>query len=63
VRSTPSAAWPTPTSSMDPREFQFVFAGFCAAWIIIVIYVLTLTSRNRRLRQELDRVRKMMEKR
>jgi CcmD family protein len=48
---------------MNPREFQFVFAGFCAAWIIVVIYVLTLTLRNRRLRQELDRVRKMVEKR
>ena len=47
---------------MDPREFQFVFAGFCAAWTIIVIYVLTLTFRNRRLRRELDRVRKMLEK-
>jgi CcmD family protein len=48
---------------MDAREFQFVFAGFCAAWTIIVIYVLTLTFRNRSLRQELDRVRKMLEKR
>jgi hypothetical protein len=47
---------------MDAREFQFVFAGFCAAWIIVVVYAITLTFRDRRLRQELDRVRKMLEK-
>jgi CcmD family protein len=47
---------------MDAGEFQFLFAGFYAAWIVIVIYVLTLTFRNRRLRRELDRIRKMLEK-
>jgi CcmD family protein len=48
---------------MEPREFQFVFAGFCAAWIIVMCYALTLGLRERRLRKELDRVRKMVEKR
>jgi CcmD family protein len=48
---------------MDAREFQFVFAGFCAAWIIVVVYAITLTFRDRRLRQELDRVRKCSKKR
>ena len=47
---------------MDPREFQFVFAGFTAAWLIVVIYALSLGFRERRLRKELDRVRKMVEK-
>ena len=48
---------------MEPREFQFVFAGFVVAWIIVMIYALTLGLRERRLRKELDRVRKMVEKR
>jgi len=48
---------------MDPREFQFVFAGFVVAWLIVMIYALTLGLRERRLRKELDRVRKMVEKR
>jgi CcmD family protein len=48
---------------MEPREFQFVFAGFVVAWIIVMIYALTLGFRERRLRKELDRVRKMVEKR
>jgi CcmD family protein len=47
---------------MDPREFQFVFYGILIVWLIIAIYVLTLALRERRLRQELDRVRRMVEK-
>ena len=48
---------------MEPREFQFVFAGFVVAWVIVMIYALTLGLRERRLRKELDRVRKMVERR
>jgi CcmD family protein len=48
---------------MDPREFQYVFAGFLVAWLILVIYAISLGLRERRLRSELDRVRKMVEKR
>ena len=48
---------------MEPREFQFVFAGFVVAWLIVMIYALSLGLRERRLRKELDRVRKMVEKR
>jgi CcmD family protein len=46
---------------MDNREFQFVMLGFMAAWIIIVVYVITIALRERRLRRELDRVRRMVE--
>ncbi len=48
---------------MDPKEFQYVFAGLVAAWLILVIYAVSLGLRERRLRKELDRVRKMVEKR
>jgi CcmD family protein len=47
---------------MDPREFQFTFYGLMIVWLIITVYVLTLALRERRLRQELDRVRRMVEK-
>jgi CcmD family protein len=47
---------------MDPREFQFVFFGLLTVWLVITIYVVTLAMRERRLRQELDRVRRMVEK-
>jgi CcmD family protein len=47
---------------MDPREFQFTFYGLMIVWLIITGYVLTLALRERRLKQELDRVRRMVEK-
>lgn len=46
---------------MNPRELQFIFYGYGAAWLILVVYVLTLVMREGRLRKELDRVRKMVE--
>jgi CcmD family protein len=46
---------------LDPRQFQFVFGGFAAAWLIVVVYVVSIASRERRLRKELDRVRQMVE--
>lgn len=47
---------------MDPREFQFTFYGLMIVWLIITVYVLSLALRERRLKQELDRVRRMLEK-
>src|SRR5438270_557176 len=32
---------------MDPRNFQYMFYGFSAAWVLIVIYALTLLARER----------------
>ena len=47
---------------MDPREYQYVFAGLVMAWLVITAYVVTIVLRERRLKAELDRVRKMVEK-
>jgi CcmD family protein len=47
---------------MDPREFQFTFYGLMIVWLIITGYVISLALRERRLKQELDRVRRMLEK-
>jgi CcmD family protein len=38
-----------------------MFYGFAAAWVIVVIYVLTLISRERKLRDEMSRLRSMVE--
>jgi CcmD family protein len=46
---------------MDPKEFQFVMLGLMAAWIIIVAYVASIVVRERKLKRELDRVRRMVE--
>jgi CcmD family protein len=47
---------------MDTRNFDYMFYGFTAAWVIIAAYVVTLGAREGRLRRELDRVRKMVER-
>lgn len=46
---------------MDNRNFQFMFYGFAVAWTLIVIYVLTLAAREKRLKSELDRLKRMIE--
>ncbi len=46
---------------MDQRNFTYMFYGFAAAWLIITVYVGFLALRERRLRDELDRVRRMVE--
>lgn len=38
-----------------------MFYGFAAAWVIIVVYVITLVSREKRIRNEIVRLRHMLE--
>lgn len=40
-----------------------MFYGFAAAWLILALYVLSLAARERRLRRELDGVKRMIEDR
>jgi CcmD family protein len=44
------------------RNFEFMFYGFAAAWLLVIGYVVFLALREGRLRRELDRVRQMVEK-
>jgi len=46
---------------MDSRNFLYMFYGFAVAWAIVVIYVLTLVSRERKLRDEMTRLKNMIE--
>jgi CcmD family protein len=45
------------------RNFTYMFYGFSAAWLIVIAYVVSLALRERKLRQELDRVKRMVEDR
>jgi CcmD family protein len=44
-------------------NYTFMFYGFLAAWLVVIVYVISIALRERKLRQELDRVRRMMEDR
>ncbi len=46
---------------MDSRNFTYMFYGFTAAWAVLVIYVITLVSREKKIHQEMDRLKKLIE--
>ena len=43
------------------QNFTYMFYGFTAAWLVVIIYVISIALRERKLRDELDRVRRMVE--
>jgi CcmD family protein len=48
---------------MDTRNFTYMFYGFAAVWVILFAYIIFLVTRERRLKDELDRVKRMIEDR
>jgi CcmD family protein len=46
---------------MDQRNFTFLFYGFAAAWAIIAVYLLFLVSRERRIRNQIEGLKQMLE--
>ena len=45
---------------MDARNFVFMFYGFLAAWLIVLVYIITLVRRSTRLKKELADVKQLM---
>ncbi len=45
---------------MDARNFAFMFYGFLAAWLIVLLYVVSLARRGARLKKELDDVKQLL---
>jgi CcmD family protein len=48
---------------MDARNFTFLFYGFLAAWLILIVYVVVIAARESKLRNEIERLRRMVEER
>jgi len=48
---------------MESRNLTYLFYGLAAAWAVIFIYVVSIVARERKLRRELDRVKRMIEER
>ena len=46
---------------MSSQNSTFMFYGFTVAWLIIIVYVISIALREKKLRQELDRVKRMVE--
>jgi CcmD family protein len=47
---------------MDSRNFMYMFYGFAAAWVILVIYLVLLLSRERKIRKDLENLKGLVEK-
>ena len=45
---------------MDARNFTFMFYGFLAAWLIVLLYVVSLARRGARLKKELEDVKQLV---
>lgn len=45
---------------MDSRNFAFMFYGFLAAWLIVLLYIVSLARRSARLKKELDDVKQLV---
>lgn len=45
---------------MDPRNPTFMFYGFVAAWLIVLLYVISLARRGARLKKELENVKELV---
>jgi CcmD family protein len=45
---------------MDARNFTFMFYGFTAAWLIVMVYVISLARRGSRLKKELENVKQLV---
>jgi hypothetical protein len=43
------------------RNYEFLSYGLMAAWIIMVVYVLMMVARERKLKDEIARLRAMLE--
>ena len=45
---------------MDNTNFTFMVYGFAAAWLILFAYVALLAARERRLKREIESLKRMM---
>ena len=48
---------------MDTRNFTYMFYGFLAAWMILVVYVLMLVNRESNIKRQLANLKNLLEER
>jgi CcmD family protein len=46
---------------MDVTNLTFLFYGYSAAWIIVILFVLLMVRRGRRIDRELSRIKSLIE--
>ena len=46
---------------MDVTNLTFLFYGYSAAWIIVILFVLLMVRRGQRIDRELSRLKSLIE--
>ena len=49
------------SAKADNRNFRYMFYGFLAAWLVLVIYVISLVARESGLRKQIENLKRMVE--
>jgi CcmD family protein len=44
-------------------NLNFLFAAYTAIWVLLFLYILMLSRRNRTLQKEIDELRELMQRR
>jgi CcmD family protein len=47
---------------METNPMNYLFAAYAAIWIILALYLFSIHSREKKLRRELDSLRRQLEK-
>ena len=48
---------------MDERNFTYMFYGFAAVWLCVAAYVVSLATREKHIRRQLDAFKRLVEDR
>lgn len=51
------------TDGADMTNLNFLFAAYTAIWVLLFLYVLTLSRRNRSLDKEITELRELLQRR
>ena len=44
-------------------NLNFLFAAYTAVWVLLFLYILTLSRRNRSLNKEIEELRELLQRR
>ena len=47
----------------DMTNLNFLFAAYTAVWVLLFLYILSLSRRNRELDKEVDELRELLQRR
>lgn len=51
------------TEGADMTNLNFLFAAYTAVWVLLFLYILTLSRRNRSLDKEIEELRELLGRR